>query len=167
MHVLRYTDEMERIASKESARTVVPKTDARRRLADLKLFVGCTAREMDTVDSLSTSVRVEAGRVLCREGTIGREFFVIVDGTVTVQVPGQPVHRLGAGEAFGEMALMDRGRRVATVTANEPTELMVFSVTEFASLLDQVPAVAQELLSTSLARRRMLDAPTQEEQRAH
>jgi CRP-like cAMP-binding protein len=126
-------------------------------LAELELFRGCSAQELAMIDSLSTWIRVRAGRQLCQEGAIGREFFVILYGSVTVQVTGQPTHRLSVGEGFGEMAMLDHGRRVGTVTANEPTELLVFSVAEFDALLVQVPNVARELEGMAAARRRMLE----------
>ena len=156
MQGLRSRERMAKVAAGASDHDGAAGTPCRR-LGELKLFHGCTPREWAVIDALSTWVRVAAGRVLCREGAIGREFFVIVDGSVTVHVLGQPAHRLGAGDGFGEMAMLDHGHRVATVTANEPTELIVFSVAEFDALLVQVPYVAQELIRTAAARQRMLD----------
>lgn len=157
MQGLRRTERTATVAAASTDRGGAATVQPRRGLGDLKLFHGSTARERAVIDSLSTWVRVAAGRVLCQEGAIGREFFVIVDGSVTVQVPGQPAHRLGEGEGFGEMAMLDHGRRVGTVTANEPTQLIVFSVAEFDALLVQVPDVAQELVRIATARQRMLD----------
>ncbi len=158
MHVLRYSEALAKIAPTAAGSDQATAVHPRRQLGELKLFEGCSARDLATIDSLSTAVRVRAGRVLCQEGAIGREFFVIVDGSVTVQAPNQPARRLGAGEGFGEMAMLERGRRVATVTANEQTELLVFSLAEFDALLVQVPDVASELVRTAAARRQMLEA---------
>ncbi len=163
MHVLRYSEAIAKIAPTASGSDGAKAVRRRRQLGELKLFAGCSARDLATIDALSTGVSVRAGRVLCQEGAIGREFFVIVDGSVTVQASNQPARRLGVGEGFGEMAMMERGRRVATVTANEPTELLVFSVAEFDALLVQVPDVASELVRTAAARRQMLEAYASED----
>jgi CRP-like cAMP-binding protein len=144
-----------RSASSDREGATLPRSP--RGLADLALFQGCSSSELALIDSLSTWVRVRPGRVLCQEGAVGREYFVIVDGSVTVQVPDQPPHRLGEGQGFGEMAMLDHTRRVGTVTADEPTQLIVFSVPEFDALLVQVPHVAEALVRMAGARRRMLD----------
>ncbi len=92
------------------------------------------------IDSLSTWVRVRAGRVLCREGAIGREFFVIVDGSVTVHVPAsRPIVSARVTDS-ARWRCWTTATGSATVTANEPTELIVFSVAEFDALLVQVPS---------------------------
>ena len=129
-------------------------TDAIKQLSTLSIFTSCSRRELRTVDSLATWIRVDAGRVLCREGDVGREFFVIVDGSATVTARGRTLGRLARGEAFGELALVGRQPRRATVIAAASTEVLVFNRAEFNSLLDRVPRVRQELLGVTSSRLR-------------
>src|SRR4051812_47372019 len=96
-----------------------------RRLAAVWLFAECSKHELSMLARITTPVSVAAGHVLAREGDAGGEFAVIVDGTASVTRAGQPIGRLEAGTFFGEMALLDGGARVATVTAETPMMLLV------------------------------------------
>jgi CRP-like cAMP-binding protein len=95
---------------------------------------------------LATPITVPAGRQLCREGAPGSEFFVIESGQIWITQHGRTVNALGRGQGLGEVALLNGGRRIATATAIEPTELYVFNRAEFATLLCQAPSVHGELL---------------------
>lgn len=127
-------------------------------LRGLALFRACGDEELAQIDRLATWIGVETGRMLCQEGEVGREFFVVVSGAVIVTQQGRDLHCLGPGAAFGEMALVDLGPRVAAVKAIEPTELLVFNRAEFGMLLDRVPRVGRELLHTSTLRLREAEA---------
>ena len=100
----------------------------------------------DHLQSLATPLRVAAGRVLCREGEVGREFFVIGEGEAAVTVAGHEVAVLGPDDFFGELALLDGAPRNATVTALTPMEVHVLNRAEFATLLDVSPVVARRIL---------------------
>jgi len=126
-------------------------------LQGVALFQGCSARELRWIDRTSTECHVDTGRVLCREGEVGREFFVIVGGEAEVSVAGVPVVRLGRGSFFGEMALLDSGTRAATVTATTPMELRVFTRREFMTMLREVPSMSQQVLCTLSSRLRLAD----------
>ena len=86
------------------------------------------------------------------EGAAGAEFFVILEGTAKVTRHGQEVATLGPGDFFGDLALLDRAPRNATITAETPMELVVLGQREFAGLIDEVPGFAHKLLA-GLARR--------------
>jgi CRP-like cAMP-binding protein len=115
-------------------------------LRGLALFHDCSERDLKRIDRVSTRVRVESGRTLTREGRPGSEFFVLVEGAVTVTRREQTVNELGPGDAFGVISVVDRGARTATAVAAEPCELLVFNRAEFATLLTIVPRVGNELL---------------------
>jgi CRP/FNR family cyclic AMP-dependent transcriptional regulator len=115
-------------------------------LAQIPLFQGLSKRDLGKVASLMTPVEVESGRVLVRQGQIGREFFVIVRGTARVERDGRLVNTLGPGDWFGEIALLDSARRAATVTATTDMQLEVLSRSEFTDLLDSTPEVTRKLL---------------------
>jgi CRP-like cAMP-binding protein len=128
------------------------------RLGQLTIFRACTRDELWEIDALATWVRVEPGRILCREESFGREFVVISAGSATVSREGRVLRRLTAGQGFGEMALLNRSTRSATVVADEPTELLVFNPAEFTRLLDVAPRVARELLVEANGRLRQAEA---------
>ena len=120
-------------------------------LRSVALFRECHSRELRQIAGLATTVEVPAGRVLCVEGAIGAEFFVIVRGTAWVDRSGRRLAYLGPGQAFGEIALLSRNgrcRRTATVVAADPMTVLVFSRAEFNTLIHAVPAVARRLLES-------------------
>ena len=100
----------------------------------------------------SDEVTVKAGRVLVEEGKPGHEFFLIVSGTATVKRGGRKIATLGPGQYFGELALLDREPRSATVVADTEMDLVVLGQREFAGVIDAVPTMAHKLLG-SMARR--------------
>jgi CRP-like cAMP-binding protein len=120
-------------------------------LGSLALFRGCSGRQLRRIGRLGTMVEVGPGRVLCDEGAIGAEFFVIVRGYAVVQRRGYRIARLRVGQAFGEVALLSRDRvprRTASVIAAEPMTLLVFNRPEFNTLIREVPVVARRLLES-------------------
>jgi CRP-like cAMP-binding protein len=129
-------------------------------LAKVPLFAGLPRRHLERIAQLCTRADVAAGTVLCREGSPGHEFFVVVDGTATVTVGGATVNSLGPGDFFGEMALLDAGPRMATVTADSALVALVLSSAEFSSLLREEPQVAVNLLPVVGARIRASRPPT-------
>ena len=128
-------------------------------LGKVSLFARCTKKELDRIAGITTPVSVGEGRVLAREGDTGQEFFVIVNGHASATVSGAEVGVLGPGSFFGEMALLDGGPRVATVTATSAMDLLVLTQSEFDSLLETtIPSVARRMLTELGGRLRMADA---------
>ena len=121
-------------------------------LSTVRLFSGCSKKELQSVARLCTPLSVEEGSVLTAEGTPGRECFVIADGKARVTIGGRKVGEVGPGECVGEMALLDGGPRSATVTVESPMNVYVLSVPEFRSLLRVSPTILQKI-ATSLAQR--------------
>lgn len=126
-------------------------------LREVPLFRACRPRDYELIGRCADHVAVDAGRVLVREDTRGEEFFVILRGHVAVTRAGVPVATLGPGECFGEVALLDRAPRTATVTALTPLELLVCDRRQFKGLLDSVPALARNLLAVLAHRLRTAD----------
>lgn len=121
-------------------------------LEAIPLFAGCDRRELRAIGGLGDLITRDSGTILIEEGRSGGEAFVIVDGSVTVSRDGDVLATLGPGAVVGEVAVLDRGRRTATVTADTPIELLVFDPRGFKSLLREAPAVARRML-TETARR--------------
>jgi CRP-like cAMP-binding protein len=116
------------------------------------LFDGLSRAELVQLARVSEDLEVPAGKVLCKEGAVGREFFVIIDGEVDVTRKGKRVATRGSGEFFGEIALLEQTPRMATVTAKTPLRLFVLTRREFRHLVQEKPSVERKVLRT-LARR--------------
>jgi CRP/FNR family transcriptional regulator, cyclic AMP receptor protein len=121
-------------------------------LAKIPLFTSLSRKELALLAKLCDEVTVRAGKVLVKQGTVGYECFVIVEGEALVERDGRGITNLGAGAYFGELALLDKGPRSATVTAATDMTVLVMGPREFTSALDAIPNLSQKLLA-SLARR--------------
>ena len=116
------------------------------------LFEGLSRKELVELARLSDDVEVRKGTVLCKEGTPGREFFVLVEGKVDVSRKGRRVTTLGGGDFVGEISLLEQTPRTATVTAKTPVRLFVLTPRDFRHVVDQFPSVERKILR-ALARR--------------
>lgn len=114
-------------------------------------------RELEAVARHTTELTVNPGTVLCREGSLGLEAFIIVSGDADVVVRGATIAGLTAGDVCGEMALLDHGYRAATVIATTPTRLLVMSSGDFRTLLGEAPTFTRRLLATISLRLRDAD----------
>jgi CRP/FNR family transcriptional regulator, cyclic AMP receptor protein len=129
------------------------------RLSQAQIFSACNKRELAKIAALSDEVEVPAGRVLIREGDFGHEFFVIESGTAKATIRGRKGGTMGPGECFGEMALLHRAQRSATVTAESDMHLLVLNSREFSTLMDDVPSVARKVLAAVAERLREAEQP--------
>jgi CRP/FNR family cyclic AMP-dependent transcriptional regulator len=127
-------------------------------LAEVPLFSALSRKELSLVARRAEDVTVDQGRILVSEGSTGSEFFVIIDGKASVSKKGRKVATLGPGDAFGELALLDKAPRNATVTAETPLEVVVLGQREFGGLIDEVPGFARKLLAGMARRLREADA---------
>jgi CRP-like cAMP-binding protein len=126
-------------------------------LAQVPLFSSCTAKELRKIAKAASEVTVDAGRVLVEEGQVGKEAYVILDGQATVKRSNRKIATIGAGDHFGELALLDGGPRTATVVADTPMTLLLLGQREFAGLLEDVPGLARKVLARLAGQIRDLD----------
>lgn len=105
----------------------------------LPLFELCSKRDLRRIAALADEREVEAGTELIREGEPGTEFYVVVEGEVEVRRRGRRVARLGNGSFVGEIALLSRSPRTATVVAVRPLRVLAISGKDFVQLLDHLP----------------------------
>ena len=100
-------------------------------LRNVPLFNSCSNKELQTIARATDELTVPAGHVLTDQGQMGREAFVIVDGSATVKRNGKKVATLGPGSVVGELSLLDHGPRTATVTTDSDTTVLVIEQRHF------------------------------------
>ena len=119
--------------------------DAKQR-EQIPLFTGLDKRERKRIAQQADEVDVSEGKRLATEGDLAYEFFVIEDGTATVDVHGNEVGELGPGDFFGEIGALETDhRRAATVTAKTPMKLMVMTAYDFRAINRDMPEVAEKV----------------------
>lgn len=116
------------------------------------LFGGCGKTDLRAIAGIADELAWPQGRVIAKQGARGREFFVIVEGSADVSIDGKKVGTLGAGDFFGEMALLTDQPRAATVTPVTPMRVLVIVDRAFRQLLDQEPAIQSKVLAAVAAR---------------
>jgi CRP-like cAMP-binding protein len=127
-------------------------------LRNVWLFSGCTDDELARIATLAIPRDVADATVLTREGDTGEEFFVVVEGDAVATVDGDTVGKLAPGSFFGEMALIDGGERMATVTATRAMRLLGLDRHSFNEMLTvAMPSIAPKLLAVVGARMRTLE----------
>ena len=102
-------------------------------------FADLSRDELRELAKVTEDMEVEEGKTLTREGAAGSEFFVIVDGDVSVTKEGSEIRTLGPGDFFGEISLLENRPRTATVTAKSRLRFFVLTRQAFRSLLDKQP----------------------------
>jgi CRP-like cAMP-binding protein len=127
-------------------------------LSNVRLFSALSNRELVRIGRVAEQVKVPAGKVVVQEGSSGHEFFLILEGQATVRRNGRKVATLGPGQYFGELALLDRAPRNATVEADTAMTLIVLGQREFSGLLDEIPGLAHKILRSMATRLREADA---------
>jgi CRP/FNR family transcriptional regulator, cyclic AMP receptor protein len=111
------------------------------------LFQDLSRHELVALAKVTEDLEVSDGKVLAREGEIGHEFFVLVDGEVSVSKDGREINRLSTGDFFGEIALIwESPRRTATVTAAGPVRFFVLTRQAFRGLIDHHPDIEAKVL---------------------
>jgi CRP/FNR family cyclic AMP-dependent transcriptional regulator len=115
-------------------------------LGNVRLFSPCNKRELARIAALVDEVEAPKGKVLVQQGDTGQECFVVVEGKAKATIRGKGTAMLGPGSFFGEMSLLDRGPRSATVTAETDMRLLVLGSREFSALINEVPPVAVRIM---------------------
>jgi CRP-like cAMP-binding protein len=121
-------------------------------LKRVPLFERCSKRELEEISRLADEVTLAAGRELTKEGTSGKEFVVIVDGSADVRRKGRKVNSLRSGDFLGEIALVTGMPRTATVTTTTQVRVLVITAPAFRSLLRRMPSLQLKVLDALAAR---------------
>jgi CRP-like cAMP-binding protein len=112
--------------------------ETHKRLREIPGFKDLPEATIERIDAMSTELIVAPGQLLTKQGTPGREAFVIVDGTAAFYRDGEPQIFLPPGALVGELALLGGGPRAGNVVAITPLRVLVVNPAEFASLSDDL-----------------------------
>ena len=123
-------------------------------LQQLAVFARCTPKELEALTRIGTVIRVDPGYTFMRQGRQGWEFFIVMSGSARCVVNDHQVATYEAGEFFGEMAIIDRAPRSATVVAETDMTVLVVDSREFTVMLERAPSSVQPLLSAMAQRLR-------------
>jgi CRP-like cAMP-binding protein len=115
-------------------------------IAGVPLFADCSRRELRELAETADEVVVPAGYTLTKEGASGREFVIIVEGAADVIRRGRKINALRSGDFLGEIALVSRGPRTATVRTTQPTHALVITGSAFRGLLRRMPSIQIKVL---------------------
>jgi CRP-like cAMP-binding protein len=126
------------------------------RLKSIGLFEEVGDEELAEIAPFATEVSVEEGRELVREGDFSYEFMAIEEGQAEVTRGGEHVADLGPGDFFGEMGLLEKTLRNATVTAKTPVRLVTLTGWDLRRVERSAPE-AMERIRTVLEERRQAD----------
>jgi CRP/FNR family transcriptional regulator, cyclic AMP receptor protein len=127
-------------------------------LKGVPLFARCSKKELAEIAMIADEIDLPEGKQLTKEGGRGREFFVLLDGSADVRRNKRKVKTLGPGDFLGEIALVTKTPRTATVTTSSPVRALVVSEQNFRRLLERSPdvqikvleALAERVAATSL-----------------
>lgn len=126
-------------------------------LRNISLFSACSTKDLQKIAKVSDELHVTAGTILVDQGQTGREAFVLMSGSATVKRNGKKIATVGEGDVIGELALLDRGPRTATVICDTDCEVLVIDQRHFLGVLDEVPALAIKLLGVLASKIRDFD----------
>jgi CRP/FNR family cyclic AMP-dependent transcriptional regulator len=123
------------------------------RLRSIPLFKDVPDEELGQIATFAQEVTVDAGRELVREGDFSYEFMAIEDGEAEVTRHGEHVASLGSGDFFGEMGLLEKTLRNATVTAKTPMRLVTLTGWDLKRMERHIPEAIEQVRATLEERR--------------
>lgn len=128
------------------------------------LWVDLSKKDLESIVKASKECKYEPGDTIVKKGDRSLGFYLVLGGSVEVKSDGTTLSKLGPGQFFGEMSILDDQPRSADVVAIEPSRCLVLSISAFKELVSSSPHIAVTILQ-ELARRlratdRMLNPPT-------
>lgn len=125
-------------------------------LSTIPIFAGLSKKELASIQRMMSKTPIAAGREFIKQGTVGREAFIIVSGDASVWKDGKLIAAVGPGAVIGEMALLSGTPRNASVKAEGDLTVEVLDSREFSDFLDANAAVTRKVLKATIIR--LMDA---------
>jgi CRP-like cAMP-binding protein len=116
-------------------------------LKRVPLFRDCSKRELEEIAKIADEIDFREGKELTREGAPGREFFILVEGTAEVTKGNRKLRTMSDGDFFGEISLITRLPRTATVTTVSPVRALVVTDRSFRRLLESDRQIQRKVLT--------------------
>jgi CRP-like cAMP-binding protein len=116
-------------------------------ISRVPLFARCSKKELRTIANLADRVEWPEGKTVIKEGGLGREFFILIEGTASVSQRGGKVHELAAGEWVGEIALVANVPRTATVVTTSQVSALVLTRRGFSQVIEDSPSIAAKVMA--------------------
>jgi CRP/FNR family transcriptional regulator, cyclic AMP receptor protein len=107
------------------------------------LFSKLKKKELEAVAHIADELDLPAGKVMATEGDRGREFFVLLEGEAEVKKGDRKINTMKEGDFFGEIALVTKMPRTASVTATSDVRVLVVNEPDFAALIKRSPEVGR------------------------
>jgi len=126
-------------------------------LSGVWLFSECSRAERKSIERKAKPEPFAAGKTIVHEGETGTVFYFIVEGKATVSRHGRKVADLGPGQYFGELSLLDRLPRTASVKAATDLTLLAIGQRDFEAILKDSPSITRKLLAATASRLRSAD----------
>ena len=120
--------------------------DAADVLGNVDLFKDLSPKDLAQVADMTKEVAFAPGKTITDEGGAGARFYVLIDGQADVVIGDDVVNTLKAGDAFGEISLIDGQPRTATIVARTPVRTLSLSSWNFRPLLKEHPSIAEGVL---------------------
>jgi CRP-like cAMP-binding protein len=121
-------------------------------LDGIPLFEGLQPEELERIAAWLEPVEVPAGWYLLNQGSYPEGFFVVLDGEVTVERDGMPIAKIGPGDFFGEIALLEDDRRTATVMTATRVKAAVMDAADFFEMCAEIPAISSRITDAAMRR---------------
>jgi CRP-like cAMP-binding protein len=128
-------------------------------LKAVPLFAHCTNKHLEFIATQVEDMDFPAGKVLCTEGQHGGDFFILQSGTAAVTRGPKKIATMEPGDFFGEIALVDGGKRTATVTTTTPSRCFVLGPRQFQNVLHQDAEIAVAVMKALAMRVREAGVP--------
>lgn len=121
------------------------------------LWSGLSKQDLKLVAKLAHERKFESGHAIVTKGEAGIGFYLILEGAVEVRSDGKPLSKLGPGQFFGEMSIIDNQPRSADVIAVEPSRVLILSAWSFKTLISDNPKIALKMMQEFVRRLRNTD----------
>jgi CRP-like cAMP-binding protein len=126
--------------------------DLDQQLASVPLLAGLEDRVRRRLAEIGKRRTYQTDETIVKEGSAGTALYIVLSGRARVERGGSAIGQLGAGDFFGELALIEEHPRSATVVASEETDCLLFPAWEFTALLQEHPEVAVPIMRELIAR---------------
>jgi CRP-like cAMP-binding protein len=122
------------------------------RMTTIPLLAGLNGRVRKRLVAVGKQRTYAANEAIVEEDQVGTALYIVLSGSVRVERGGTEIGRLGSGDFFGELALIEQHARSASVIANEETECLLFPAWEFTALLAEHPEIAVPIMKALIDR---------------